>query len=181
MKITIEAKFLDGLDLVLSQKFYLALAIALVGLIGFFYAVSSNLIYLQPIFFINTYNLFNEGFANMVTGVLFLVTAPILAGLTLTVLVYKINQLRNLRASYREAGIGGLGMFAGIFTSTCPECVPLFLYCAGVSYSLFAAVVAPYLIWIRFLAITILSISFYYASREVTNLCGIKSKKRGGE
>jgi hypothetical protein len=178
MEITIDERFLDGLNVVFNQKQYLSLAIVLALGIGFFYAVSSNLIYLQPIIFFNYYNLVYEGFANFITGVLFLVAVPILASLTLTLIVYKLNQFRKLSIGYKEAGMGTMGMFAGLFTSTCPECVPLFLYSAGVSYSLFVAVIAPYLIWLRFLAIVILAVSFYYASREVTNLCSIKSKKK---
>lgn len=182
MKINIETNFLNGLSLVFEQKNYLFLAIALALGIGFFYAVSVNLIYLEPSFFVNYYRLFDDGIVNLITGILFLLTVPILASLTITLFVYKLNQFRKLNKSYKEAGLGGVGMFAGLFTSTCSQCVPLFLYAAGVSYGLFAATLSPFVIWTRILAILILGISFYYASKEVTNLCKISPKrKRGGE
>ena len=182
MEITVDERFSEGLNIVFNQKQYLALAIALAIGIGFFYAISANLIYLQPIVFVNYYNLIYNGFANFITGVLFLVAVPILASLTLTLIIYKLNQFRKLNIGYKDAGIGITGMAAGLFTSTCPECVPLFLYSAGVSYTLFVAAIAPYLIWLRFLTIVILALSFYYASREVTSFCRIKQrKKRGGE
>ena len=184
MEINIETKFLDGLKFVFEEKKYVLLVVSLALGIGFFYALSINLIYVQPTFFINYYRLFDDGFINLVTGILFLLAVPILASLTITLFVYKLNQFRRLKKSYKEAGMGGVGMFAALFTSTCSECVPLFLYAAGVSYGLFAATLSPFVIWSRVLAILILGISFYYASKEVTNLCKIKispKMKRGGE
>ena len=183
MKIVINANFLDGLSFVFSNRAYLALAIILAAGIGFFYAVSINLIYLDPVFFVNYYRLFDDGAVNLITGILFLLMVPILASLTITIFVYKWNQFRNMKSMNKsmnkglaEAGLGSIGMFAGLFTSTCAECVPLFLYMAGVTYGMFVATLAPFVIWTRLLAILILGISFYYALREVTNLCSINPK-----
>jgi len=178
MKITFDAKFLDGLDIVFSQAKYVALAVILALAVGIFYAISVNLIYVQPIIFLNYYNLLYEGLPNLITGLIFLITVPILASLTMTLLIYKTNQVRNLSAGYKEAGIGGFGLLVGVFTSVCPECVPLFLYYAGVTYGVFTALISPYLIWIRFLAIAVLAVSFYYAAKEVNSICAIKPRRK---
>ena len=182
MKIKIDEKVFDGLNLALKQRKYLALAVILAVGIGFFYAVSANLIYLQPIFFVNYYNLIYQGSLNFITGVLFLIAVPVLASLTITLLVYKLIQFKTLITPMKDAGVGTLGILAGLFTSTCSECVPLVLYSAGVSYSLFAVTLAPYIIWTRLIAVAILGISFYYSAKEVNGLCKINSKKKiGGE
>lgn len=178
MKIKMDEKVFDGLNMVFDQKKYLALAATLAILIGFFYAVSANLIYLQPIFFVNYYNLIDQGFVNFATGILFLTAVPIFASLTITILAYKLVQFRTLASPLKDAGFGTLGILAGLFTSTCSECVPLVLYSVGVSYSLFAVTLAPYIIWTRLLAILILGISFYYSAKEISGFCKTNSERK---
>ena len=181
MKIEIDENAFDGVSTVLEKRSFLILSIVLAIALGFFYAVSSNLIYLQPIFFVNYYNLLYQGSLNFATGLLFLVAVPVLASLTITMLVYKLVRFRRLTAPLKDAGFGSLGIVAGLFTSTCSECVPLVLYSFGLSYSLFAVTLAPYIIWTRFIAVAILGVSLYYSSKEINGLCKLNMKKKGGE
>ena len=183
MKVSISANFLDGLKIVLGDRRYLAAAIALSAVIAFVFSVTMGLLYLTPAVFLNYYEFFEDGLFNIMLNTLFVTVAPVLAALTIVLSVYKFNELK--KGVTGEGGLTLASFVSAMFVSTCSNCVPLVLYSLGVTYGLFSAYLAPFVVPAKILSIVVLSASFYFASKNVTAYCKIPQryhrKARGGE
>jgi len=180
MKVSINANFLDGLKIVLSDRRYLAAAIVLSAIIAFVFSVTMGLLYLTPAIFLNYYEFFEDGLFNIMLNTLFVTVAPIFAALTIALSVYKFNELK--RGVQGESGLTFASFVSAMFVSTCQNCVPLVLYSLGVTYGLFSAYLAPFVIPAKIVSIVVLTVSFYFASKNVTAYCKIpQRRKRGGE
>jgi len=138
-----------------------------------------GLLYLTPVVFINYFEFFENGFLNIFLNMLFVFVAPIFASLTIMLSVYKFNELK--KSVRPEGGLATAGLVSSMFVSTCQNCVPLALYSLGVSYGLFTAYFAPFLLPAKIASIVILSVSFYFASKSVSRYCLIKTRNKNVE
>ncbi len=148
------------------------LAMLLSILVSVLLMVSMNVLQVYPVYFVDTFNLFNEGMLNTSTAILFLFAVPILSALTISMIVYKIIQFRSSPGN--ESPVAAFGIFSGLFTSSCSTCIPFFLMTAGVTYGTFSAFVAPLIIPIRIMSLAVLAVSFYLTVESVNRICKIR-------
>lgn len=160
------------LGIVFRERKYIYLAVVLAIAIGFLFSVSMGLVYLTPLFFVNSYQFFSEGIINTMLNIAFLTIAPIFASLTITLIVYRISGIK--RGVGKETGAGIGGIFSALFVSTCPQCVPLVLYSVGVTYGLYTAVFASWIEPIKTLTLLLFFLSFYFATNGVAKYCKIR-------
>ncbi len=166
------SEIIDSLKVVFEDNRYFVASVVLAIILGLFFSISMGLLYLTPIFFINTFEFFEDGLLNISLNFAFVFIAPILASLTIVLSIYKFTNIR--KSIKKEGGTTFLGLISAIFVSTCQNCVPLVLYSLGVTYGTFIALFAPLVLPFKFITLGVLAISFYLAAKSVGTYCKIK-------
>src|SRR3990172_8238375 len=169
MKVSINANFLDGLKIVLSDRRYLAAAIVLSAIIAFVFSVTMGLLYLTPAIFLNYYEFFEDGLFNIMLNTLFVTVAPIFAALTIALSVYKFNELK--RGVQGESGLTFASFVSAMFVSTCQNCVPLVLYSLGVTYCLFSSFFFSIFFFCFFFSFFLFFLAFFFFQKKILKIC----------
>ena len=146
---------------VLSNSFYSKLFIALLILLGFVYAVLTDV-------FVLSLMQFNPIIRQL--DVLLIAIIALLAALTTTLTIYR---MREFKAFTKRSSTGFFGSVVGFFATACPVCTPIWLSWLGVAGSF--AFLTQASLYIELASIALLAVSLYLTAQAVNKKsCEIK-------
>lgn len=166
---------IDAIKKVFSDGTYSLLAVILSFVISFILVNSMGILTIYPVYLVDTFNLFHEGLLNTLTALAFLFFVPILSALTISMIIYKIVELK--KSFGKESPLTAAGIVTGLFTSSCSMCVPLVFLMIGASYSTFSAFLFPLIVSVRIVSLVILVVSFYLTANSISEICKIKKRR----
>jgi len=168
-----DVSVISGIRLALHGR-YLGVMLLTTIVMYFFLSISMQVLLLDPVIFFNTQMAFGSDMK--LEGKLFLYIAPPLFGLALTLMIYRIRELKS-KLGKNEA-LTSTGLIASLFTPGCSVCLPLVLSSIGVSYGIFNSIITPLIIPIQIFVYTTLLISIYLLSKDICIKCFVKKTKR---
>ncbi len=152
-----------GLKLVLSQRRYLALLIAVSAIFTAVYIFAWNLVLWRDMYV--RYDLWT------LPNVLLLAIISVLSGMTFTLALHNMR----MSMSFHKKSYGFLAVFPSFFTSMCPGCAPLVLSFSSASFAAGLAL-TRLSIYIDAIIVIILLATLYSLSSS-TGSCKIKAKR----
>ncbi len=164
-----------GLKMLFNEMRYAALIVISSVTISILFMYSMGALYLDPLFF-NYFEFFEDGLLNISLNFVYVTIAPIFAGITVASIVYKLVNFK--KSVFKEGSAGSLGFASAAFVTTCSNCVPVALYSLGITYGLFQAAFAPFVLPFKLLTIAIISLSFYFATTSLGQFCKLKKTRR---
>ncbi len=165
-----------GLQIVFADTKYVLLVAILSVTIAVLFSISMGVLLINPILFFNYFEFFEDGPVNIALNFVYVLLMPVLASTTIAISIYKFFSIK--KGISKEGATSVFGFASAAFVTTCSNCVPVALYSIGITYGLFQAVFAPFVLPFKLLTIAIISLSFYFATTSLGQLCKLKKTRR---
>ena len=168
------SKITLGLKTLFADSRYILFVAFSSIVISVLFMYSMGALFFDPLFF-NYFEFFEDGLFNIALNFIYVSIIPVFAGTSIAVTIYKLIKIKKSIA--REGSTGILGLSAAAFVTTCSNCVPVALYSMGVTYGLFQAILAPFVLPFKILTILVITLSFYFATNSLGQYCKLKIRR----